>query len=102
MRFSKIEALFFFERLILNNIRTVVIGYNPNWKQNSQIGKRNTQNFVTIPCYKLIQQLAYKAVERGITIIRQEESYSSKCSFLDNEPIENHSKLLGEELQEDY
>ncbi len=86
------------EYCVVNDIGTVVIGYNPDWKQNCQIGKRNTQNFVTIPHYKLIQQLDYKAAEQGITVIRQEESYSSKCSFLDNEPIEHHSEYLGRRM----
>jgi len=40
----------------LNDIGRVVIGYNPDWKQSCQLGKRNNQNFVTIPFYKLIQQ----------------------------------------------
>ena len=83
---------------ILNDIGTVVIGYNPDWKQHCQIGRRNTQNFVTIPYYKLIQQLGYKAEEQGITVIKQEESHSSKCSFLDNESIEHHDKYLGRRI----
>ena len=40
----------------------------------------------------------YKAAEQGITVIKQEESYSSKCSFLDNEPIEHHNKYLGRRI----
>jgi putative transposase len=86
------------EYCVLNDIGTVVIGYNPAWKKNCQIGKRNTQNFVTIPYYKLVKQLGYKATERGITVIKQEESYSSKCSFLDNESIEYHNKFLGRRM----
>jgi len=42
--------------------------------------------------------LEYKATEQGINVIKQEESYSSKCSFLDNEPIEHHNKYLGRRL----
>jgi putative transposase len=42
--------------------------------------------------------LDYKATEQGITVIRQEESYSSRCSFLDNEPIEHHNKYLGRRM----
>ena len=76
----------------------VVIGYNPDWEQKCQIGKKNTQNFINIPYYKLIQQLDYKAEEQGITIIKQEESHSSKCSFLDNEPIEHHDKYAGKRI----
>ena len=31
-------------------------------------------------------------------IIRQEESYSSKCSFLDKEPIKHHDKYAGKRI----
>jgi putative transposase len=86
------------EYCIINDIGTVIIGYNPDWKQNCHLGKKNTQNFVTIPYYKLIQQLDYKAEEQGITVIKQEESYSSKCSFLDDEPIKHHDKYLGRRI----
>ena len=82
----------------LNDIGRVVIGYNPDWKQNCHLGKRNNQNFVTIPFYKLIQQLNYKAEAMGITVIKQEESHSSKCSFLDNEPIIHHDKYQGKKI----
>ncbi len=83
---------------VFHDIGTVVIGYNTDWKQNCHLGKRNTQNFVTIPYYKLIEQLEYKAEEQGIMVIKQEESHTSKCSFLDNEPIERHKKYLGRRI----
>jgi putative transposase len=83
---------------ILNDIGTVVIGYNPDWKQSCHLGKRNNQNFVTIPFYKLIHQLDYKAEAKGITVIKQEESHSSMCSFLDNEPIRHHDKYQGKRI----
>ncbi len=83
---------------VLNDIGTIVIGYNPDWKQSCHLGKRNNQNFITIPFYRLIQQLDYKAEAQGITIIKQEESHSSKCSFLDNEPIRHHSKYQGKRI----
>lgn len=62
------------------------------------MNKYNTQNFVAIPYYKLIQQLEYKATEQGIMVVKQEESYTSRCSFLDNESIEHHSKYLGRRM----
>ena len=80
------------------DIGTLIIGYNSKWKQNCHLGKKNTQNFVTIPYYKLIHQLDYKATEQGITVIRQEESHSSKCSFLDNEPITHHTQYVGKRI----
>jgi len=83
---------------VFHDIGTVVIGYNPDWKQNCHLGKRNSQNFVTIPYHRLVNQLGYKAEEKGITVIKQEESYTSKCSFLDNEPIKHHKKYLGRRI----
>ena len=68
------------------NIGTVVIGYNPEWKQRCSLGKKNNQKFVQIPYMKLINQLQYKLLEQGIELIIQEESYTSKCSFMDEEP----------------
>ena len=68
-------------------ISTLVIGKNEQWKTNSNIGKTNNQNFVQIPhavLYKLIQ---YKAEEVGIKVIYQEESYTSKASYLDGDVI---------------
>jgi len=81
-----------------NDIDTIVIGRNKYWKHQINLGKKVNQNFVTIPFYKLIQQLEYKAEEQGLTVIKQEESHSSKCSFLDNEPIEHHNKYLGRRI----
>lgn len=77
-----------------NNIKTVVVGLNKEWKQECSIGKKNTQNFVYIPYDKLIQQLEYKCLDNNIQLIITEESYTSGTSFLDNElPIkENYNK----------
>ena len=55
-------------------------------------------DFVSIPFYKLLQQLEYKAEEQGITVIKQEESHTSKWSFLDNESIEHHDKYIGRRI----
>jgi putative transposase len=82
-----------------NNISTIVIGYNPFWKQKSNIGKKNNQKFVQIPHSKLIQMIKYKAEALGIDVIMNEESYTSKCSFLDNESLEHHNKYLGKRIK---
>ena len=78
-----------------NNIGLVVIGHNDNWKRNINIGKKNNQNFVSIPFYKLTHMLQYKAEEQGIEILFQEESHTSKCSFFDDEPVKHHDKYIG-------
>jgi len=78
-----------------NDIGVIVIGHNNDQKQKIKIGKKQNQHFVQIPFSMLIQQLQYKGEEAGIDIILQEESHTSKCSVLDMEPIEHHTKYLG-------
>lgn len=70
-----------------NNIGTIVIGVNKEWKQGINIGDVNNQNFVSIPFAQLRQMIKYKAELLGITYIEQEESYTSKASFLDSDHI---------------
>lgn len=73
--------------LVSNNINTLIIGYNKEWKQETNIGKVNNQKFIQIPYLKLINQLRYKSQLEGINVIIQEESYTSKSSFIDNDFI---------------
>ncbi len=66
---------------MMNKITTLVIGRNVNWKQNVQMGKRNNQKFTSIPFYRLIQMIQYKAEEQGIIIALVSEEYTSQtCS----------------------
>ena len=73
-------------------IGTLIIGHNPDWKQKINLGKRNNQNFVFIPYNKLIEMLSYIAEMVGIKVIFTEEYYTSKASFLDNDPIPVYQK----------
>jgi len=81
------------------NIGRLVIGYNKEWKQEANLGKRNNQNFVQIPFLMLIQQIKYKAEERGIEVLLVEEDHTSKCSFLDNEPVEHRDEYAGRRMR---
>lgn len=73
--------------LVSNNINTLIIGYNKGWKQDTNMGDRHNQNFVQIPFLKFVQMIEYKCRLKGITVIRQEESYTSKCSFIHGDYI---------------
>jgi putative transposase len=73
--------------LVKEKIGVLVIGKNDGWKQEVEMGKRNNQNFVQIPHARFIQMLTYKAELVGITIVLTEESYTSKASFLDRDPL---------------
>jgi putative transposase len=85
--------------LVEEGIGTLVIGKNENWKQEINIGKRNNQNFVPIPHARFIDMLTYKAQLVGIRVIVREESHTSKCSFLDLEPIEHHEQYVGKRVK---
>ncbi len=73
--------------LVKEGIGTVIIGKNPLWKQHVNRGRHNNQNFVNIPHARFIEMITYKAALVGIQVEVQEESYTSKASFLDLDPI---------------
>ena len=89
----------FINHLVSNGITDVVIGYNKEWKQGINIGRVNNQNFVNVPHYKLLNMLTYKCSLVGITVHITEESYTSKCSFLDNEELCKHNKYMGKRIK---
>ena len=80
---------------LTNNINTIIIGENKEQKQNINIGKVNNQNFVYIPHARFKDILEYKAEAKGIEVKRIEESYTSKTSFIDLEPMKHQEKYLG-------
>jgi len=85
--------------MVREGIGTLVIGKNPEWKQEVELGKRNNQNFVQIPHARFIDMLSYKARLVGIRVIIVEESYTSKCSFLDREPVKKHKRFVGKRVK---
>jgi putative transposase len=86
------------DQLAAEGIGTLVIGKNDGWKQDISIGKRNNQNFVQVPHARFIEMLTYKAELVGIQVKVINESHTSKCSFLDDEPICHHKEYLGRRI----
>ena len=72
---------------IINNIGTLVVGYNETFQRNSHIGKQNNQNFVNIPYGQLRNKLEYLCKLNDIVFVKQEESYTSKSSFWDRDDL---------------
>lgn len=85
-------SAYIMNHVVSNNINTIVIGYNKEWKQDINIGKVNNQKFTEIPFYTLVNQIIYKGQMNGIRVILQEESYTSKVSFFDNDKIPTYKK----------
>jgi putative transposase len=86
------------EYLKATQIGVLVIGKNDGWKQEINLGSVTNQNFVQIPHTIFIKMLTYKAELAGIKVILTEESYTSKCSFLDDEPIKKHKTYKGKRV----
>ena len=83
---------------VSNHIGTIVVGYNKEWKQDTNIGSINNQNFVNIPFYKFISMLDYKCKLKGIIFKTITEEYTSKCSFVDDEEIAKHTTYAGRRI----
>jgi len=77
--------------LVKEGVGTIIVGKNPLWKQEAGMGRRNNQNFVQIPHARFIDMLTYKAELVGIQVEVREESYTSKASFVDLDPIPTYT-----------
>jgi putative transposase len=84
---------------INNDIGNVVIGDFKEIKQEINLGKKNNQNFVSIPFGILKRKLEAKCNYYGINYVLQEESYTSKCSSLDLESICKKESYKGKRIK---
>ncbi len=87
------------KRNLDKGIKHIIIGNNKEWKQDVNLGKRTNQNFVNIPYLKFINILRYKCQLSNINLIITEESYTSKCSFVDDEPVKKQASYLGKRVK---
>lgn len=69
------------------SIEKVFVGKNKGWKQELNLGRKTNQKFAQIPFTTFISQLTYKCRLKGIEVVEQEESYTSKASFIDQDEI---------------
>ncbi len=79
--------------LVAEGIGTLVIGKNPCWKQEAEMRKKDKQHFVQLPHARFVDMLCYKARLVGIQVVLQEESYTSKASFLDGDAIPTYGEV---------
>lgn len=83
-----------------NGVEIIIIGHNKNWKQNSNIGTKNNQNFNQIPFNTFINQLIYKSTKyTDLSVILVEESYTSKTDHLVVEDMCHKDNYLGKRIK---
>ena len=80
---------------IKNNINEIIIGYNYNFKEKVLQNKKSTQIFKEIPLSKFKDLIISKAMKFSLQTKVVNESYTSKCSFYDNEEIKFHYNYQG-------
>ena len=74
---------FIIREAVKDQIDTIFIGKNDGWKNEINLGRKNNQEFTSLPHAKFIQILTVVANKYQIQVIRVEESYTSKASLLD-------------------
>lgn len=78
---------------IEHQIGNIVVGYNDGFQDRVNLGKVNNQKFAMLPYGKLKSRLQYLCTKYGMDYVEQEESYTSKASFLDRDEIPKWNPL---------
>ena len=87
----KKTARYIVNHCIENNIGTIVCGYNPDFKRGINLGRKTNQQFTQISFGSLREQLENLCRRYSMNYLEQEESYTSKASFLDLDEIPNYN-----------
>jgi putative transposase len=79
------------------NKKEIIIGYNKDWKNGCNMGKKQNRLFYGIPYCKLLHKIEYKLADKQI--IKIEESYTSKCDSFSLERLCKKEIYSGERLK---
>jgi IS605 OrfB family transposase len=71
-----------------NDIGNIVLGFNKDMTRSVDLGKSNNQKITNLPMGKIKDALTYMCNFENINLYIQEESYTSKASFWDKDPVE--------------
>ena len=87
---------FILQQCLEQNIGTIILGYNKNFQFKSNMGRKQNQIFTSIAFKKFKEKLETQCKKHEITLILQEESYTSKSSFLDDDILPVYDSSLEE------
>ena len=85
-------ARFVINYCLNHRIGNIVFGWGQGVKTESNLGRKNNQNFVPIPTARLKDRIKELAKSVGIVFTESEEAYSSKSSFLDNDLVPKYGE----------
>lgn len=71
-------------------VQALVLGQNKGWKDGMEMGAVQNRRFGRIPIARLIELIRYKAEALGLVVVTTEESYTSRTSFVNNQPMAVH------------
>jgi putative transposase len=80
-------AHYIFRTMAERKLSYLIVGKNNGWKQKVNIGHKNNQEFVNIPHSRFISILHTVSRSYPVKVFEQDESYTSKASFLDNDTM---------------
>jgi len=83
--------------LTARKVELFVLGHNPLWKNQTNMGVEQNKRFCGLAHTKLFHMLKYKGLAAGILVVEVEESYTSQTSFVLNEPLRKHFSLMTRE-----
>jgi len=92
--FNKVSCDFI-NRCVEAGIEEIILGYNPNWKQEVNMGADTNDAFYKIPYRNLINMIFNKAQEHGIKVREVKESYTSISDAVNWEQIGPHKRYSG-------
>ncbi|MEG4088058.1 transposase [Microcoleus sp. Pol12B4] len=85
--------------LVNHQMGLLVIGGTQDFKEGINTGLIKNQNFACIPQRRFLQIWQYKGQLAATQVGLVEESYTSICSGLDLEPIQQHSDYIGSRVK---
>ncbi len=88
-----------------NKISEIIIGYNKGFKakgikctRSKRFQRQLNQNFAQIPLSKIKNRIKYLCTFYNIKYTEINESYTSVCSFYDEEEISYHTRYKGKRI----
>lgn len=78
--------------------RYFIMGYNEKWKNKVNLGSKTNRIFYNIPYKRILDKLDSKLKSQSKYLIKNEESFTSKCDSLNLENISKHEIYDGQRI----